>query len=233
LNQTHFHHHQVQSIDGSAFCGVNLSNYLIECDNRRFVFDKTFLLDIVDHRLIRNLSGMSHITIPRDIEIVGSSCFRECKSLSSISFESNSRLLRIESDAFSGSSFQSIVILSNVEILGSSCFAWCESLSFISFESNSSLKRIESRACCGCHLSIVIPSTVVLVAYDAHDHFSRVSLSDPDSCPMFDRWRRLRKSGITVDFQRILKFASYLPCFKDFGLDPSGFEEGSVISRNK
>jgi hypothetical protein len=47
----------------------------------------------------------------------------------------------------------------------------------------------------------------------------------------------LRKSGITVDFQRILGFASYLPCFKDFVLDPSGFEEGfeegSAIGRNK
>jgi hypothetical protein len=28
-------------------------------------------------------------------------------------------------------------------------------------------------------------------------------------------------------------FASYPPCFKDFVLDPSGFEEGSVIGRNK
>jgi hypothetical protein len=79
----------------------------------------------------------------------------------------------------------------------------------------------------------VIPSTVVFVAYDAHDHFSQLSLSDPDSCPMFDSWRRLRKSGITVDFQRIKGFASYFPCFKDFVLGPSGFEEKSVISRNK
>jgi hypothetical protein len=159
---------------------------LIECDNRRVVFDNTFLLDAADHRLIHNLSGSSHVTIPCDIEILGSSCFSLCGSLSSILFESNSRL-----------------------------------------------KRIESRAFYGCRLSLVIPSTVVFVAYDAHPNVSQLSLSDPDSCPMFDRWQRLRKSGITVDFQRILEFASYLPYFKDFVLDPSGFEEGSVISRNK
>jgi hypothetical protein len=43
----------------------------------------------------------------------------------------------------------------------------------------------------------------------------------------------VRKSGITVDFQRIRGFASYLPCFKDFLLDQSGFEEKSVIGQNK
>jgi hypothetical protein len=132
---------QVQSIDGSAICGVNLSNYFIECCNQRFVFDKTFLLDVVGHRLIHNFSRSSHITIPHNIEILGSSCFRECESLSPISFESNSRL-----------------------------------------------KRIESRASCGCHLFIVIPSTVVFVAYDAYPDLSQLSLSDPDCCPMFDRW---------------------------------------------
>jgi hypothetical protein len=178
-------------------------------------------------------SSLQSIVIPNIVEIIGSSCFRECKSLSSISFESNSRLMRIKSDAFSGSSLQSIVIPNTVEILGSSCFRLCESLSSISFESNSRLKRIESRTCCGCHLSIVIPSTVVFVAYDAHPNPSQLLLSDPDSCPIFDRWQRLRRSGITVDFQRILRFASYLPCFKDFVLYPSRFEERSVIGRNK
>jgi hypothetical protein len=141
--------------------------------------------------------------------------------------------MQIESYAFSESSLQSIVIPSSVEILGSSCFRECKSLLSISFESNSQLKRIESRAYCGCQLTIVIPSTVVFVAYNAHDNFFHPSLSDPDSCPMFDRWQCLRKSGIKVDFQRIRGVASYLPCFKDFVLDPSGFEEGSIIGRNK
>jgi hypothetical protein len=94
------------------------------------------------------------------------------------------------------------------------------------------LKRIESAVFSDCYLSIVIPSTVMFVAYDAHDNFFHLSLSDPDSCPVFDRWQRLRKSGITVDFQRILRFAPGLPHLKDFVLDLSGFEERSVIGRN-
>jgi serine/threonine protein kinase len=78
----------------------------------------------------------------------------------------------------------------------------------------------------------VIPSTVVFVAYDAHDNLFQLSLSDPGSCPMFDRCRHLRKSGITVNFQRILRLTSGLAYFNDFVFDLSGFEEGSVIGGN-
>jgi hypothetical protein len=62
-------------------------------------------------------SSLQSILIPRNVEILGSSCFSDCESLSSITFESNSRLTRIESKAFCGSSLQSILIPRNVEIL--------------------------------------------------------------------------------------------------------------------
>jgi hypothetical protein len=111
--------------------------------------------------LIRNFSSSSDIKIPSTIEIVGCSCFSSCQSLSSISFEFNSQLTRIESNAFAFSSLQSILIADNVEILGSRCFSYCKSLSSISFESNSQLTRIESYAFFGSSLqSIIIPSTV-------------------------------------------------------------------------
>jgi hypothetical protein len=53
-----------------------------------------FLIDFVNHRLIRNFSSSSNIRISSDIEILVSSCFSSCKSLSSISFEPDSRLNR-------------------------------------------------------------------------------------------------------------------------------------------
>jgi hypothetical protein len=55
-------------------------------------------------------SSLQSIVIPSSVEILGSSCFSRCQSLSSISFESNSRLTRIDSTAFSSSSLQSIII---------------------------------------------------------------------------------------------------------------------------
>jgi hypothetical protein len=111
-------------------------------------------------------------------------------------------------------------------------FLTCESLSSTSFEPNSQLKRIKAEAYSTCHFSTVIPSIILFVAYDTHPDVFRLSLSDLDSCSMFDRWRRLRRLGIAVDFQRIRRFASALPHFKDFVLDLSGFEEKSGIGQN-
>jgi hypothetical protein len=81
------------------------------------VIEKELLIDIVDHKLIRNLSSSFSVIIPCDIEILCSFCFSWCKSLQSISFKSNSRLTRIESEVFSLSSLSSIFIPRNVEML--------------------------------------------------------------------------------------------------------------------
>jgi hypothetical protein len=54
--------------------------------------------------------------------LVGSRSFFECKSLSSITFESNSRVPGIESGAFYESSLKSIVIQRNVEFINGSAF---------------------------------------------------------------------------------------------------------------
>jgi hypothetical protein len=99
-----------------------------------------------------------------NVEIVGSSCFSKCKSLSSIIIESNSRLIHIESSAFEESSLQSILIPNSVEIVGSSCFSKCKSLSSITFKLNSHLARIESEAFYESSLeSIMIPSNVEIL----------------------------------------------------------------------
>jgi hypothetical protein len=65
-------------IDGSAFENVTLSFISIESGNKRFVIRGEMLIDIVDHKLIRNFSSSPSVTIPRDIEILGSLCFSAC-----------------------------------------------------------------------------------------------------------------------------------------------------------
>jgi hypothetical protein len=97
---------------------VTLSSTSIESGNEIFVIENDFLIDVFHHKLIRNFSKSSGIEIGMTIEIVGSRCFFFCELLSSITFESNSHLTRIESEACSWSSLQSIVIPSTVQILG-------------------------------------------------------------------------------------------------------------------
>jgi tRNA A-37 threonylcarbamoyl transferase component Bud32 len=173
----------VQFIDGSAFIGVNLSSISIESGNKIFVIEKGFLIDIVHHKLIRNFSTSSGIEIAEHIEIVGSKCFSSCKSLLSITFESNSHLTRIESEAFSFSFLQ----------------------------------------------SILIPSTILFIASDAVDFASQIRLLDGNSCPEFDRWLQLKRSGIVIDFRRIDRMGFDIPCLDDYIIDLSVFEERSII----
>jgi hypothetical protein len=78
---------------------------------------------------------------------------KERHALKFILFELNSRLTWIESEAFSSSSLQSILIPKNVEILESKCFEYCHSLLSIAFESNSRLTRIESEVFHFYHLN--------------------------------------------------------------------------------
>jgi hypothetical protein len=90
-----------RSIDGSAFEKVIMRSIVVAEGNLALQMSGPFLMDIGDHKLVRNFSTSSNVEIGRDIEILGSSCFSSCTSLSSISFESDSRLTRIDSNAFS------------------------------------------------------------------------------------------------------------------------------------
>jgi serine/threonine protein kinase len=93
------------------------------------------------------------------------------------------------------------------------------------------LKRIEFKAFLGCHVSILIPSSILFLAHNFFPILDRVSFPGSNSCPMFDRWRYLRESGITVDFQRILRSDASFRYFKDAVVDFSGFEEESIIGQ--
>jgi hypothetical protein len=151
----------VRVIDGSAFEGPMLPFLSIDNGNEIFAHENDLLIDVVGHQLIRNFSGFSTVHVSGSIEVFGSSCFAGCRSIALISFESESRLTRIEFRAFSQSSLQSILIPCSVEILCSFCFSSCESLSSVCFESNSRLKCIEQGAFSRSSLqSIVIPRNV-------------------------------------------------------------------------
>jgi hypothetical protein len=65
----------VRFINGCAFVQAHLSSISLEAGHDPLVIENDFLIDIVDHRLIRNFSRSCHIEIMITVEIVGSSCF--------------------------------------------------------------------------------------------------------------------------------------------------------------
>jgi hypothetical protein len=90
-------------------------------------------------------TGLIEIIIPASIEFLGERCFAKCKSLSSITFESGSRLSRIEAGAFYRTGLIEIIIPASVEFLGERCFSDCRSLSSITFESGSKFQGNEGK----------------------------------------------------------------------------------------
>jgi hypothetical protein len=170
-----------------------MSSISIESPKQLFAVENDFLIDIVHHKLMCNSSNSSNITIPSDIEMLGLDCFSNCESFSSISFESNSQLTRIESVVFLYLSLKSILIPTNVQILGFSYFQVCPSRSSISFEYPFQLKRIESLA---FHLLNI---EILFIASDAVLNPFQIALEHCNSCPEVNRWPQLRAKGISVD----------------------------------
>jgi hypothetical protein len=57
-----------------------------------------------------SISSLQSIVIPQSVETLDSKCFVDCELLSSVSFESNSQLKRINSSAFAGTKIQSVSV---------------------------------------------------------------------------------------------------------------------------
>jgi hypothetical protein len=85
-------------MDGSALSNISQISISIEAGNSHLIVDSAFILDSSRSRLIRYFGCNYEIMISFNIEILCSSCFVNCESLS---FESSS-LSRIESTAFAG-----------------------------------------------------------------------------------------------------------------------------------
>jgi hypothetical protein len=60
--------------------------------------------------------------------------FHECRSLSAVSFETESRLERIGANGFSLSGLKSITIPLGVKVIEAECFSMCKSLDEVIFE---------------------------------------------------------------------------------------------------
>jgi serine/threonine protein kinase len=90
---------------------------------------------------------------------------------------------------------------------------------------------IESPALDRRNFVVMIPSTILFVAFDAIPNRFQISVAGCDSCVEFDRWLQLRESGIAIDFRRILRIDSEFHNLNDYQIDLSLFEEVSVLDK--
>jgi hypothetical protein len=106
------------------------------------------------------LSVIKSIQIPRYVEKIGNDCFRDCKNLIELIFESGSGVKEIGEFAFMSCGLKSICIPNSVEKMGDACFYKCKSLSEVKFESNPKLTEICEFTFYKCGISESVHSTV-------------------------------------------------------------------------
>jgi hypothetical protein len=113
----------------------------------------------------RFMSGYhTRVWIPSSVEVIYECSFNEYISLSSVTFDDDSKLTRLEHRAFWSSGLTSIHIPSSVELICERCFSRCSSLSSVTFDDDSKLTRLERWAFASSALtSIHIPSSVEVI----------------------------------------------------------------------
>jgi hypothetical protein len=104
----------------------------------------------------------ANVTIPEDIEVLGISAFRDCKSI--VSLAGGAKLREIGNFEFAGSTVASIAISASVERIGDSACSHCSALSSLTLESVS-LRRIGEDAFGNCPVlqSVTIPGSVEVI----------------------------------------------------------------------
>jgi hypothetical protein len=99
---------------------------------------------------------LTDLVIPSSVKSLGKGCFSWCKSLSSVTFESLSKLVRIEEFAFFQSGLVCIVIPSSVASFGHECFSNCQRLRSVTFERGSRLRQVGQNVFAGSAISPVL-----------------------------------------------------------------------------
>jgi hypothetical protein len=113
------------------------------------------------------------ITIPKEVETIPPRCFQNCRSLSIVLFEDDSKLKEIEYEAFQYTIINKITIPKEVETIRARAFMCCCQLSKLEFAPGSELKRIEEYAFSNSNIErVMLPPRVVLLGQSCFSHWS-------------------------------------------------------------
>lgn len=131
-----------------------------------------------------NSSLFQTITIPANINSIGSNAFYSCSNLTTVNFDENINIDRINSYVFADTNIVSIIIPSSVTSLESSAFYNCKNLESILLPEN--LTVISSRVFSGCSKlsSILLPSSLASIGNSAFNNTGLTSIIIPSNVSM-------------------------------------------------
>jgi hypothetical protein len=130
---------------------------------RDFTFDVHCVVGQLDRSTLCWCASLKAICIPASVKIIGEWCFAFCQRLTSVTFQSGSKLSAINQRAFLSCPQlgPSIQLPAALGFLGNGCFEDCPVLLLIAFEPNSALCHIGSFPFRRCALeSFQIPASL-------------------------------------------------------------------------
>lgn len=128
-------------------------------------FEENSKLEVIQDDLCSS-SNILSVIIPKNIKEIGEQAFYDCPMLTSVVFESNSKLQKIGAQVFVNAvSLKHITIPSDVEELKTGLFNGCKQMELVNFENTlkrpSKLKRIENFVFNGTKVnSLVLPKSL-------------------------------------------------------------------------
>jgi hypothetical protein len=154
---------RLQIIEGTSFSSSSIIDVEVDPENQWFGMVDSYLINYVMHSIVRSFSDDSSAVVSNTIHELGSFAFAENVSLTTVTFESPSIVVKFLSLAFSDCcSLESICIPSSVRFIGSECFGACKSLISVTFEQPSQLEVIYDAVFNSCELltHISIPASI-------------------------------------------------------------------------
>jgi hypothetical protein len=130
----------ISSFAGSALTVLQLQTLSFSGISITYCICNYFVQSFSGQRLIRYFGMDVSVHIDSSVEVIYESCFDSCNSLASVTFDSNSRLSRLESGAFRESGLQSIHLPGSLEVICESCFSHCHWLTSITFDHRSRIR---------------------------------------------------------------------------------------------
>jgi hypothetical protein len=139
---------------------------------------ENFITEIADNAF--SGLGITKITLPSTLEVVGSNSFSNCASLEEIAFADENNIEIIESSAFSGCvNLASFDFSPYASIIGDNAFEGCLALTELNFLGQSKVTSIGSRAFydCGQITEFVLPSTISEIKSSAFENAALAEFS--------------------------------------------------------
>lgn len=113
---------------------------------REFTFGANSKVETLQHESFYHCEALQSIIIPASVKTIGEDCFLWAESLSSITFESGSKLETIESCGFLATAITTITLPKNLKTIGNRAFYNCKKLTQVLYEDGIAYESIGEEA---------------------------------------------------------------------------------------